>query len=382
MTLHQGPRGMRLFMASLSALAMLLDAPLAAAQTDPAQLRSAVVLVERPREGGMPSEIGTGFFVTPSGHILTAAHVLLESDERDEIVAEREIYIRRFGQAERQPVRVLALNRLTDLALLKLRVDEAVPHLDRGTSATVRPGDLLSVIGHPLGRQQWNVSAVVVDSITEREHIFVQATLFEGQSGGPALDADGRVVGVVSYREAAPRQSYLVPVDDALTLLSGLATAPVGLPEAAAFPPIPAIPSSAAQRAILGEEEEPNDDFSEANVITLTGAASGLLGRVKGELTGVEDRDVFEISFPPDLDDAVKIVTRFNRGYNLNIRMDLIDSTFTNVAHDSGSPPREVTVSIHPEPGSPYFIQLWQSFALESKTRVPYDLFIVTAPSD
>lgn len=373
---------MRLFVGLLIALTTFF-ATLAAAQTDPAQLKSAVVLVERPREGGMPSEIGTGFFVTPSGHILTAAHVLLESDERDEIVAEREIYVRQFGGAQRQPVRVLAINRFTDLALLKLKVDEAVPHLALGTSATVTPGDLLTIIGHPLGRQQWNLSAVVVDSITEHEHIFVQATLFEGQSGGPALDAQGRVVGVVSYREAAPRQSYLVPVDDALTVLSGLTSAPVGQPEAAALPQIPAATSSAAPRAILAEEEEPNDDFSEANSIALASTASGLLRRVEGELDGEEDRDVFEVRFPPELENAVKIVTRFKRNYGIRVRMDLIDSTFSNVESDAGSPPSEVTVSVRPEPGLPYFIQLWQSTTYgESKTRVPYDLFIVSAVAD
>jgi hypothetical protein len=53
--------------------------------------REAVVLIERPREGGLPPEIGTGFFVSSEGHILTAAHLLLESNE--------------LGYARRQPVR-------------------------------------------------------------------------------------------------------------------------------------------------------------------------------------------------------------------------------------------------------------------------------------
>jgi S1-C subfamily serine protease len=63
---------------------------------------------------------------------------------------------------------------------------------------------LLTLVGHPLGRQEWTVSAGIVDSITSLEHIFLQATLVKGQSGGPAIDEEGNVVGMASYREEGP----------------------------------------------------------------------------------------------------------------------------------------------------------------------------------
>src|SRR3712207_201748 len=68
-----------------------------AAASDEDDGRRAVVKIERPREGGLPAEIGSGFFVSPAGHILTAAHVLLESDESDEVVRRRALHVQLFG---------------------------------------------------------------------------------------------------------------------------------------------------------------------------------------------------------------------------------------------------------------------------------------------
>ena len=191
------------------------------AQLDISDLKQKVVLIERARGGSLPPEIGAGFFVTPSGHILTAAHVLLNSDEPDDELRTRTVRVR-LRDGSRYTGRILLLNRIVDLALLKIRADKPTPYLSLGTSESVRNGNQLIMVGHPSKDAEWDVSSGDVERITLMEHIHVRATLAPGNSGGPAINADGFVVGVVSYRAEAGEQSYLVTVDDARMLLAGV----------------------------------------------------------------------------------------------------------------------------------------------------------------
>lgn len=217
-------------------------------------IKRAVVLIDVPRAGSLPPEKGTGFFVTKSGHILTAAHVLLESNENDDIVRQRQIQVKIKGESRKRNAKALYINRLVDLALLKVRVATDVPYLTLGTSHTVKHGDLLTIVGHPYDGSQWdywNVSSAVVNSISPIEHIFLHTTVFEGQSGGPVIDENGRVVGVVAYRKEAAQQAYVVPIDDAKWFLTGLIGSGFGNRVAAATPSA----SSSGSRLGVGGQE-------------------------------------------------------------------------------------------------------------------------------
>lgn len=191
------------------------------AQVDTAELKQKVVRIERVRGGGLPPEVGTGFFITPSGHILTAAHVLLNADEPDDVLRTRKVIVR-VKDGSRHIARILSMNRIIDLALLKIKADKSTPYLSLGTSEAIRNGDLLTIVGHPTEGAEWEISSGNVEKITPVEHIHVRATLGPGYSGGPAVDASGRVVGVASYRAEGAEQSYLVPIDDAQSFLAGI----------------------------------------------------------------------------------------------------------------------------------------------------------------
>ena len=191
------------------------------AQIDTAELQQKVVRIERVRGGGLPPEVGTGFFITPSGHILTAAHVLLNADEPDDVLRTRKVIIR-LKDRSRHVARILSMNRIIDLALLKMKTDKPTPYLSLGNSDTARIGDLLTIVGHPVEGAEWEISSGNVERVTPVERIHVRATLGPGYSGGPAVDASGRVVGVASYRAEGAEQSYLVPIDDAQSFLAGI----------------------------------------------------------------------------------------------------------------------------------------------------------------
>ncbi len=84
------------------------------------------------------------------------------------------------------------------------------------------------MVGHPPTGADWEVSSGHVERITLTERIHVRATLGPGYSGGPAVNPDGRVVGIVSYRAEGGEQSYLVPIDDARMLLPRIITPATG----------------------------------------------------------------------------------------------------------------------------------------------------------
>lgn len=306
----------------------------AAAEDD---LRSAVVKIERPREGALPAEVGSGFFVSPVGHILTAAHVLLESDEGDEAVRRRPLNVRLFGDSFSRSARVLAMNRFTDLALLKMKAEGSTPILPLGDSRSVSSGDLLTIIGHPLGRQDWNVSAAIVDSITPHERIFLQATLFKGQSGGPVLNDEGQVVGIAAYREEGAQQSYVTPINDAHGLLAGFiapaAYGAVGKAAESARPGSPGVIPSSARQPIVSEEQEPNDNIREMNVAEFGATVSGSLYVKEDDLI---DYIRFEAG-KDEFDNVRAIVRNLSTGGFNSMRVQFFDDNEVELLDDTVS---------------------------------------------
>lgn len=100
------------------------------------------------------------------------------------------------------PVRVAARNPDLDLALLHTPADD-LPPVSVGDSSRLRVGELVFAIGHPWG-QPWVVTAGIVSGLGEAEtrngqrvaFIRSDVRLAPGNSGGPLLDARGRVIGI------------------------------------------------------------------------------------------------------------------------------------------------------------------------------------------
>ena len=138
-------------------------------------------------DGGRTGGSGTGFVVSPEGHILTNAHVVDGC---------------RTLRFDDTPVRELARSGDLDLALLKLDGAERLPFAEFAPAPSALNSDV-TVVGFPLSNvlSGLNVTRGSVSALLglggDPAQMQITAPVQPGNSGGPVLLAQGTVVGVI-----------------------------------------------------------------------------------------------------------------------------------------------------------------------------------------
>ncbi|MDR2072125.1 MAG: trypsin-like peptidase domain-containing protein [Spirochaetaceae bacterium] len=164
----------------------------------------ATVLVDRGfrTERGMtyPDRIlGSAFFVDSSGLLITNYHVIA-SEVDPSYEGYSRMYIR-MGDASSPRIRARAVgwDKAMDLALIKAdyKSDYVFPVIDRGIP---KAGDTIYAIGSPGGLEK-TVTQGIVSALGRRflqlgDVIQIDAAIHPGNSGGPIIDRDGRLVGI------------------------------------------------------------------------------------------------------------------------------------------------------------------------------------------
>jgi len=111
---------------------------------------------------------------------------------------------------------------LADLAIV--RTDDALPAAPELAPADPAVGDLVTVVGYPLGRALTVTTGQVLASQTDPLNanlggvLVTDAPVEHGSSGSAVLDSDGRVVGVV-YAKDSNGHSFVVPVSTLRSML-------------------------------------------------------------------------------------------------------------------------------------------------------------------
>ncbi len=171
---------------------------------------------------------GTGFFVSSDGLILTNKHVVADRSAE---------YIIFAGEDARHSARVIAIDDVEDLALLKIEGDN-FPALPLGNSDTVRLGQTAIAIGNALGEFKNTVSRGVISGLGRTvqasdalgrtitiENVFqTDAAINPGNSGGPLINLRGEVIGVnTAIARGAENIGFAIPVNKARELIQTIA---------------------------------------------------------------------------------------------------------------------------------------------------------------
>ncbi len=157
---------------------------------------------EGPTGSGTAQAQGSGFVYDTSGHVVTNAHVV---DGAQSVKV-------RFSNGSTYDATVVGVDASTDLAVLKVDAPSSALHpLALGDSSQVAVGDVVVAIGSPFGLEN-SVTAGIVSALgrsmqapngyTINGAIQTDAAINHGNSGGPLLDLDGKLIGVNAQIES------------------------------------------------------------------------------------------------------------------------------------------------------------------------------------
>lgn len=167
----------------------------------------------------VPRGVGSGFFISADGYILTNHHVVNGADD---------IYVTLTDRREFK-AKVIGSDERTDVALIKVEAAGMTP-LKPGDPTQLRKGEWVLAIGSPFGLDSTVTAGIV--SATGRDtgdylpFIQTDVAVNPGNSGGPLLNMRGEVVGInsqiISRSGGFMGISLAIPIDEAMRVADQL----------------------------------------------------------------------------------------------------------------------------------------------------------------
>ncbi|SIT26213.1 DegQ family serine endoprotease [Achromobacter sp. MFA1 R4] len=174
-----------------------------------------------PEERTVPRGVGSGFFITADGFILTNNHVVVDATD---------IYVTLTDGREFK-AKVIGTDERTDVALIKIEAKDMTP-LVVGDPKKLKKGQWVLAIGSPFGLDSTVTSGIVsaIGRDTGEYLPFIQTDVAvnPGNSGGPLINLDGEVVGInsqiISRSGGFMGISLAIPIDEAMRVVDQLRT--------------------------------------------------------------------------------------------------------------------------------------------------------------
>lgn len=138
------------------------------------------------------TSLGSGFIISADGYVVTNNHVIQDADEITVILHDD----------TQLAAEIIGHDPKTDLALLKVEYNEALPAAAFGNSDKSRVGDWIVAIGNPFGLGGTVTAGIIsargrdINSGPYDDYIQTDASINRGNSGGPMFNLDGEVVGI------------------------------------------------------------------------------------------------------------------------------------------------------------------------------------------
>lgn len=167
--------------------------------------------------------LGTGFILSEDGYICTNNHVIAGVDKVT-VRIEKKSYI----------ATIIGTDRITDIALLKIKPGSSLNPVHLGDSDKVRVGDWAIAIGNPFGLDK-TFTVGVISATSRRDlrvaggsnsHIQTDASINPGNSGGPLINIRGEVIGInrmiYSRSGGSLGIGFAIPINTAKQILGQL----------------------------------------------------------------------------------------------------------------------------------------------------------------
>jgi S1-C subfamily serine protease len=173
------------------------------------------------------TRVGSGVIIADKGYVLTSYHVV-------EGAAAMKATVYGPGGANDYSLKLVNIDKTTDLALLRLLGDGPFPHAVLGDSDAVRTGDVVLAMGSPFGFDQTITTGIISSrnrTVTIGGRVFegmlqTDTPINRGNSGGPLVNARGEVVAInaaiYSPTGAFSGIGFAIPVNQAATLVGGV----------------------------------------------------------------------------------------------------------------------------------------------------------------
>lgn len=174
---------------------------------------------------------GTGFLISTDGYILTNKHVV-EAAETD--TAQYKVIL---NNKKEYYASLIGKDPIHDLAVLKI-AETKLPYLRLGASANAPIGLTVMAIGNALGRYNNSVTKGIISGIARTvvaadpnsgglvsldNVLQTDAEINEGNSGGPLIDLEGKVIGInVAVDRSGSGLGFAIPIDDARSLVESV----------------------------------------------------------------------------------------------------------------------------------------------------------------
>jgi S1-C subfamily serine protease len=316
-----------------------------------------VAFIQADQQSGTAT--GSGFVIDDQGHILTNAHVVEGADQ---------IEVKIGDDGSSHEAKLVGEDPSSDVALLEVKGDGNLTSLQLGDSSQVEVGDPVVAIGNPFGLDRTVTSGIVSAKARQIQApngfsisnvIQTDAAVNPGNSGGPLLDGEGRVIGINSQiaTQGGGNEgvAFAVPIetaqDVAQQLLDGgeVKRAYLGITGGDITPAAVQALNLPADQGVIVERAFDGGPADKAGIHGATGQATidGQTVPVGGDIiTKVDGKAV------AGMDDVISIVNEKQPGDEITLTV-LRDSKEQDITVTLGDRPAQISDSSSSQPQQP-----------------------------
>ncbi|MFM9979150.1 MAG: Do family serine endopeptidase [Sphingomonadaceae bacterium] len=231
------------------------------------------------------TSLGSGFIISSDGYIVTNNHVIANPQAGSNPVGQITVTL---SDRKEYPATLVGRDASSDLAVLKISAPGALPFVKFGDSSRTRVGDWVIAIGQPYGLGG-TVTAGIVSALHRNigqggaydRYIQTDASINQGNSGGPMFDLQGNVIGInnaiFSPTGGSVGIGFAIPAEQAAPVVQSLRS------------------GKRPQRGYLGVQIQPLDEGA-ADALGLEKNRGELVGRVEpgqaAARAGIQQGDV------------------------------------------------------------------------------------------